>query len=329
MREFSIIIPAYNAEETICRCLDSLIHQDLHDVQILVINDGSTDRTLERCQAYADVYDCIDLISQSNSGVSSARNLGLQNAKGKYILFIDSDDYTAPNYLNVIRSAVKEERPDLLLFGADLNSGEPYFSPEARMLTDASEISSVLAEYMKAGKLASLWMKAFKTDIIRQYQIQFPEELDIAEDLVFALGYAIHAKTVMAISDRLYVVSVENENSLSRKRRVDLHDRLHAASLALVDTIRNADGLSQPEREIYLEAVTWMFYRSVYSSAKELARHVNDRQQRLRELRRICGVFSRDAVRPRTLKGALVSVPIRCRMASVIDLMAIRGLRNH
>ena len=116
---YSVIIPIFNAETTLRRCLDSLVDQSFDDYELLLINDGSTDGSDAICREYANVYPCIRYFAKENGGISSARNLGLEQAKGEYILFVDSDDYVAETYLETINRAVSETHPDLLIFGAE------------------------------------------------------------------------------------------------------------------------------------------------------------------------------------------------------------------
>lgn len=97
--KYSVIIPVYNAARTLRRCLDSLVDQSFDDYELLLINDGSTDGSDAICREYANVYPCIRYFAKENGGVSSARNLGLEQAKGEYILFVDSDDWLSTETL--------------------------------------------------------------------------------------------------------------------------------------------------------------------------------------------------------------------------------------
>ena len=111
---YSVIIPAYNAEKTIRRCLDSLVSIIRDDVELLVINDGSGDRTGEICQEYAERYSNVRYFCKENGGVSSARNMGLDEAAGEYILFVDSDDFVTEEYFE-ISDNVTRIQPDFVL----------------------------------------------------------------------------------------------------------------------------------------------------------------------------------------------------------------------
>ena len=171
--QYSIIIPIYNAEATLRRCLDSLVGQQFSDYELLLINDGSTDDSDAICREYANTYSCVRYFAKENGGVSSARNLGLEQAKGEYILFVDSDDYVADNYFAAISAAVKDTSPDLLLFGycnlgdksAKWSTGEFYESTETGV---AKQVSGALQKYL----FSSLWNKVFKHDIIDEHQLE-------------------------------------------------------------------------------------------------------------------------------------------------------------
>lgn len=92
---YSVVIPVYNAEKTLRRCVDSLLRQDCSEVELILVNDGSKDGSLEICREYARQYDCVRVIDKPNGGVSTARNAGLDAAQGIYVLFVDSDDYVS------------------------------------------------------------------------------------------------------------------------------------------------------------------------------------------------------------------------------------------
>lgn len=112
---FSIIIPVYNAEKTIDRCIQSVLKQDFSDFEIIVINDGSTDNSGMLCEQYAKKYNNVFIKHKKNMGLSAARNDGMKYAKGKYIIFLDSDDYWQPNILNGL--AKEAVNCDLVVFG--------------------------------------------------------------------------------------------------------------------------------------------------------------------------------------------------------------------
>ncbi len=114
--KLSVIVPIYNVAPYLCKCVDSLLMQDIQDYEIILVNDGSTDNSCEIAQRYADTYTNIKLISQENKGLSVARNVGIKQANGKYILFVDSDDYLQPNTLGALLEQAERDDLDVLRF---------------------------------------------------------------------------------------------------------------------------------------------------------------------------------------------------------------------
>lgn len=114
--KLSVIVPIYNVAPYLCKCVDSLLLQDIQDYEIILVNDGSTDNCGEIAQQYADKYANVKLISQENKGLSVARNVGIKQANGKYILFVDSDDYLQPNCLGGLIAQAEKNELDVLRF---------------------------------------------------------------------------------------------------------------------------------------------------------------------------------------------------------------------
>ena len=114
---FSIIIPVYNGERTLHRCLSSIAKQTLRDYQVLVVNDGSTDGTLTAAEEFARQDSRISVLSKDNSGAGAARNMGLKHAQGEYVLFLDADDYwVQEDLLEILQSRIAEHPTDVLMF---------------------------------------------------------------------------------------------------------------------------------------------------------------------------------------------------------------------
>lgn len=113
---FSIIVPVYNTEQNIHQCIDSVLHQEFKDFELLLVNDGSKDKSLTICKEYAKKHSCIQVIDQENGGPSKARNTGLEHAQGKYILFLDSDDWLEPETLQILHAQSSDECP-LIYYG--------------------------------------------------------------------------------------------------------------------------------------------------------------------------------------------------------------------
>ena len=321
MKKYSIILPVYNAESTLHRCIESIIKQSCTDYELLLINDGSTDGSDAICREYANTYSCVRYFVKENGGVSSARNLGLEQAEGEYILFVDSDDYVSENYFSVISDALDNNVVDLLMFGycnfgsisAEWDTGEFNENTEVGI---AIRVSSAMQQYL----FSSLFSKAFKRHIIEQYNMRFANDLAIGEDQAFIFTYAMHICSIGSIGNRLYNVDVSDRNSLSRKARPYLTEQLMEVNRRMYAAYRDAE--HSPEAARYYEAaLSWMTYRSVYSSCKELLKFNLSATQRRKEIRRICELYCAEKHRPVGWRCMAIALPVRMRWSWAIDML--------
>lgn len=317
--QYSIIIPVYNAEATLRRCLSSIVRQPFSDYELLLINDGSTDGSDTICREYADAYPQIRYVAKENGGVSSARNLGLEQASGTYILFVDSDDYVAEDYFAVIDQELTQCPPDLLMFGA-VNTGVEKRTRITGTYRETEELNIArrIADAMQRYLFSSLWNKAFFRQIIEQNNIRFENELSIGEDQVFLFNYAMHVQSVTSIENILYNVDVSGGNSLSRKARSYLTQQLMEVNHQMYAAY--CGSLHSPEAARYYEtALSWMTYRSVYSSCKELLKFQYTPTQRRREIRKICDRYRAERIEPVGWKCRVIALPVQMKWSLLID----------
>ena len=130
--KFSVIIPVYNSEKYLNKCIDSIVTQDYENFELILVDDGSSDSSQKICREYADRFENVSLICQENSGPSAARNRGIDCAKGDYITFVDSDDWVRDDYFIKLEAALNDE-PDVLFFGTNhisKGTGIPKAFPE-------------------------------------------------------------------------------------------------------------------------------------------------------------------------------------------------------
>lgn len=321
---YSVIIPVYNAEATLRRCLDSLVKQPFSDYELLLINDGSTDGSDAICREYAAVYSQIKYSTKENGGVSSARNLGLELAQGEYILFVDSDDYVSKDYFSTINKNVENGSPDLLMFGyRNFGSSSTAWSTGAFAETGEERVAQKIAYAMRRYLLSSLWSKVFKREIIRQHGLRFDNDLSIGEDQLFIFGYAMHINSVASIDDVLYNEDISDGSSLSRKRRDYLTSQLMEVNRRMEDALRGTEHSAQA-RKTYEAALAWMSYRSAYSCCKELLKYDYTGKQRRREIRNICKLYRGEDIRPRDPKCRVIALPVRLGMSGVVDFLINR-----
>lgn len=176
--KISIIVPAYNAEKYLERCLDSLVKQDLSadEYEIIVINDGSTDRTEDILHEYSNRYSHIHCTTVKNSGVSEARNYGCREAKGKYFLFVDADDWIQSNILQYIYDSLEKDELDILVMDFQ------YWGEKGKLPKDFNKISDreilsfkVLSgvDFMQRFLPQVVWCNAYRTSFWRENNLEF------------------------------------------------------------------------------------------------------------------------------------------------------------
>lgn len=320
---YSVIVPVYNGEETIGRCLDSLLNQHYDDMEILLINDGSTDGTDAICSQYEKMYSEIHYFSKENGGVSSARNVGLKNAIGRYILFVDSDDYVSGNYFDALDRSLSESPADLVVFSwttvSDASSKDNVLKAEIIL---GAAIPGWTENAMQNGSFGSLWSKVFLGDIIRNNKLFFSESLRIAEDWSFIFRYILFIDCIQTLSVPLYMVSLENGESLSRKARNYLCDQLFEANQDMRQTLdgRNNKALSRR----FSRPLALSHFRSVYSASKELRKFPLSASERRKRIREYCSHYAGGRIKPVGLKCWCMAIPVYLRLAGIIDGLCSR-----
>ena len=322
--KYSVIIPVYNAERTLHRCLDSLLSQPRDDAEILLINDGSTDGSGTTCNAYAQKHSCVRYIAKENGGVSSARNHGLDRASGDYILFVDSDDYVTPDFFAAVDAVLAEHDYDLIQFSNYFTDGtnqterirEPFQAATREMLFP--KLIETLYKKKSNGPVA----KVFRRSLIEAHGIRFPEDMEVGEDRAFYMHYSLFMRSFCVSAHPIYIVNTENEQSLSRKHRDDL-DEQTAHMNAYLEAAMQRSGVPEAERAEYQKALNYDRLRMVYSKAKALHREKLPLTKRLKTLHGYCRDLNRlNLAYPNSRYCRLTSLPVRRNLALVIDAMA-------
>lgn len=230
----SFIIPAYNAEQTIKRCLESISFISRNDMEVLVIDDGSEDDTSKICNNLKDSR--IHIISQKNSGVSSARNHGIEKAKGEYICFVDADDViNAEEYTEVINQIREDD--DLIMFNYCKKSGEKIVLqelPESEGVYER-EVCKSIARRMKSSYTykrentnpfgAKVWQYIYKKSFLEEHNLNFQTKLPYAEDLCFCVELLLKIDKIKIV-DLCAYQNNEIEGSASRRYRSEFWEEL-------------------------------------------------------------------------------------------------------
>lgn len=240
----SIIIPVYNVEKYIQECLLSLCNQIENIIEVIIVNDGSTDHSAQIIDEFIDnlpstLKQCFIVIHQKNQGVSHARNNGVQNAKGNYITFIDSDDTVADNYINNILSAIQSS-PDLIQFNAycffENNPLKNYhLSPPA--LSGLHTVNDeILQEIFNKNNWFS-WLRTYKRELLLSNP--FPTTMTHFEDAFVVSKIFTEIQTIFIIEESIYKYRIL-ESSATREKNLLMKDRLlNSCALLINELIKN------------------------------------------------------------------------------------------
>lgn len=207
--KISVILPVYNSEKVISRTIESIIKQTYNNIELIIIDDGSIDNSGKICEEYAKSYDMIKYINIENNGVSNARNIGIQNATGNYIMFIDSDD---EYYINTIEKVVSElnknENLELVVFSYDrihINKNKTkQMRTEAIDIKNGKDKNVFIEELQKKCLFNQIWNKVFKRDMLLNSNIKFDTNISSGEDYKFNIQYIDAVNNALYISDVLY-----------------------------------------------------------------------------------------------------------------------------
>lgn len=259
---YSVIIPVYNAEKTIHRCLDSLLGQAENRAELILINDGSTDQSGQICQEYALQYPCVVLIDQTNLGASAARNAGLEIARGKYILFVDSDDYVMPGYFD----AFDFRDEDFIVFSyITMRAEHPaFFSLPEDLLASHSHTDRILHVLMH--RIAGPCNKRFVRAIIQENNLRFKEDLIIGEDFIFGLEYMLLCATSCALNQHLYCVDETSPLSVTRSAKYNPTQFLLIYEYAF-PICRNCRWDSKSKHRL-IQRLDYLYCRTAFSTAE-------------------------------------------------------------
>ncbi len=265
----SIIVPVYNVETYLSTCLLSCINQTLFDIEILCVNDGSTDHSLEILEEFAKTDYRIKIINKENGGLSSARNAGLDHANGQMIMFLDSDDYLAPNACERVWQETMEAPTDIVIFGTNIFPEIPaasgwYYETLHLCSRRYSEFSGEVL-FQERGAKPFVWRQAFSKLLLDTHGLRFDEAVRYGEDMVFQMQTFPHAENFSFIEDRLYHYRWFREGSLMQSYRTNLDEKIqkHLSLIEIISRYWNAQGWL----ELYSQDYTnWLLEFIVYDT---------------------------------------------------------------
>lgn len=213
----SIIVPIYNSKNFINRCMDSLVNQTYENIEIIAIDDGSKDNSLDILKQYAKKDKRIKVFSQLNQGPSAARNTGLEKSIGDYIMFVDIDDYIDLEMVRLLVKNIDKSKSTLVL----CNNNEVWSDRvEQRKVLDDNDTNISKSKVIKSiasGKAGLVCGKLFSKNIIDKHNIKFDKDVNMCEDQMFFLNISVHCEKFIYVSKSLYYYDRTNENSITIK----------------------------------------------------------------------------------------------------------------
>ena len=210
--KISVIIPVYKAEKYLHRCVDSILSQTFTDFELILVNDGSPDNSGAICDEYAQKDSRVRVFHKENGGVSSARNLGLDNAKGEYVTFCDADDYVGIEWLATYNKGLTKNT-DLVVQGFYRITGNDVYKNNL-----SSFFGNTVADMRKMIKLlvtsscfGYIWVKAFRRNLIEQYNLRFDNNSSFTEDAQFIASFLEYASSFHIIDKANYYYTVPDK----------------------------------------------------------------------------------------------------------------------
>ncbi|MGY4105400.1 glycosyltransferase [Ignavigranum ruoffiae] len=217
----SIIVPIYNAMPYLEQCIASICQQSYNHFELILIDDGSTDESFDHAQSWASQDHRIKLYQQVNSGVSSARNKGLEYAKGDYILFVDSDDYIEAHCLQYLLDLAQSlTEKDLINFSYVVEDASQSTQMGQTLvenkLIPLDQLARKFWTYYQQGITNSPCNKLYHHQIIKEHQLRFPEKMRMGEDLIFNLNYFQYIDHILFTSEPLYHYRMHEQQATKR-----------------------------------------------------------------------------------------------------------------
>lgn len=279
----SIVTPVYNTESFLPKFIESVLSQSYKEWELLLIDDGSTDRSLDICNRYAKKDGRINVISQNRGGVANARNIGLLYASGHYLMFADSDDYLPTYALQVTVDIITKERADIVQANWYTDTNGVIKSNRRLIKNKQFNNQQAVTAFLNVRLLGGyIWSKLYRTEILNG--IKFPTDMSLGEDSVFAFRAFLNANKVVYISEPIYYYRIrknsitmrDNTNYCNRnlnvfKQMKYIHDALE--NNGNIDAYKNAEEVFR----FYLAQSSLEKYRRSNNATKVLYREAGEK----------------------------------------------------
>lgn len=297
---YSVIIPVYNAEATLHRCVDSLLNQNYNSAEIILINDGSKDRSGEICREYAARFNCIRFIDQPNGGVSAARNAGLNAAAGEYVTFVDSDDYVLENYFRILDQA----DADFAVFTSRTLRSSGMQENHLTQNLKAAKTNVEIIYNVVADRIAGPVTKKFRRSIVEENALRFKPDMKVGEDFLFGLEYMLCCASSQVIDQPLYCIDETGMESITRAARYELSQfvRMYRYAFEIVQSC----AWPQEEKNRLTQLLDYLYCRTAFARTGYCLREKEQPWKRADSLITMFQKDYRQDIRPMNSRHALM-----------------------
>jgi glycosyltransferase involved in cell wall biosynthesis len=284
----SIIVPVYNVEKYLGKCIDSIVNQTYKNIEVILINDGSTDNSGKICDQFAENDPRIRVLHQSNSGVSHARNIGIGAANGHFIEFVDSDDCVEHDITERLLSAMGDEAQLAVCGYKAVTTCEDIHLCPIEGRYKRSEFILYFPKLFKQELINAIWNKMYSADTIKNSNLRFAENICVGEDLLFNLEYIKNCVCISLIKAPLYVYQNTDSSSLTLGFKKDLYQNQKLLFEKTIEYLQE-NGIYTNENKKYLEMlyadkIIWclenLFHKdcvcSIRAKRREIKEIVND-----------------------------------------------------
>lgn len=233
----SVIVPVYNVEKYLSRCIESIMNQTYFQLEIILVNDGSSDSSGRLCDSYKQQDARIIVVHKNNGGLSDARNSGIDIARGNYILFVDSDDYIATNCVERLHNLIREYKADIAMCGHKNFYDEVDIGlQEAEEIVEYTNMEALTEMLYQKNVYQSAWGKIYKAELFSK--IRYPVGY-LYEDLLCTYSLFLESKTIVQNKSQLYYYFQRSDSIMKRKFDIRNMDRIKLSENILQDIKRN------------------------------------------------------------------------------------------
>lgn len=321
----SVIVPCYNVEKYLEKCVESILNQTYQNLEIILVDDGSTDSTPTLCDKLALADTRIKVFHKVNEGVSIARNTGIENSIGKYVTFLDSDDWIEPDTIKIAYEKIKKDDLDLVVWGytADfVNENEQVLNSREYKAEGVCERgnASILTQKDTLGLSGYVWNKIYKTDIIKDNNLNFKLDISLYEDLLFNSQYYLLCKKIGFLDYTGNHYIQRRQVSLGTKRYENIFE-LKLRGCAARENILEYFGL---DKKSVVKVMSSFYYSALKSAIFNIKTDPNLlKKEKIRKIKVFINDKKVQDIAKKAMKASLKQrifvIAVRMRLASVLS----------